>query len=247
MAGPAPTATAGPAASGGWRPARLEQRENQTATGRTLRFRVPGWPGHLPGQHVDVRLTADDGYQAVRSYSLAAPADGETVELGVQSTPGGEVSPYLAEVLPVGARVEMKGPLGGWFVWDGTFDGPLLLAGGGSGVVPLMAILRARRQVRSDAPCTLLYSVRTQSELWYADELAAAPPFVSVRVLHTREAPPGSARPVGRIGAADLDGLPAPAGSRCYVCGPTGFVEHTSDLLLAAGHPADLIRTERYG
>ncbi|WP_151774151.1 ferredoxin reductase [Streptomyces abyssomicinicus] len=247
MATPAPITTAGPAPSGGWRPARLEQRESRTTTGRTLRFSVPGWPGHLPGQHVDVRLTADDGYQAVRSYSLAAPADGDTVELGVQATTGGEVSPYLAEELPVGARVEMKGPLGGWFVWDGTFDGPLLLAAGGSGVVPLMAILRARRRVRSDAPCTLLYSVRTPDDVWYADELAAAPPFLSVRILHTRQAPPGSARTAGRITSADLDALPAPPGSRCYVCGPTGFVEHTSDLLLAAGHPADLIRTERYG
>ncbi|MFF9494372.1 ferredoxin reductase [Streptomyces flaveolus] len=242
-----PHAAGGPATPGGWRPARLAEREKQTATGRTLRFHVPGWPGHRPGQHVDVRLTADDGYQAVRSYSLAAPADAETVELGVQAAPNGEVSPYLADALPVGAEIEMKGPLGGWFVWDGAVDSPLLLAAGGCGVVPLMAILRARRMTASSTPCTLLYSVRDPDEVWYAAELDATQPFLSVRILHTRRAPAGSPRPAGRITAGDLDGLPTPVGSRCYVCGPTGFVEHTSDLLRAAGHPADRIRTERFG
>ncbi|MFE6358254.1 ferredoxin reductase [Streptomyces rochei] len=231
----------------GWRPAALVAREKQTATGRTLRFDVPGWPGHLPGQHVDVRLTADDGYQAVRSYSLASPAHGTAVELGIQSVPGGEVSPYLADDLPVGAEIEVKGPLGGWFVWNGSSDGSLLLLAGGSGIVPLMAMLRARRDTRYDSPCVLLYSVRDPQEIWYADELHGAEPFLTVRVLYTRRAPAGAARPAGRITAADLQGLPIPADSRCYVCGPTGFVEHSADLLRAAGHPADHIRTERFG
>ncbi|MFE3718739.1 ferredoxin reductase [Streptomyces cyaneofuscatus] len=233
----------------GWRRARLTGRTKQTATGRTLTFEVPHWPGHRPGQHVDVRLTADDGYQAVRSYSLAAPAEaGEAhIELGVQAAFGGEVSPYLADDLPVGADVEVMGPLGGWFVWTPRDRGPLLLIAGGSGVVPVMAMLRARSASASDDPCTLLYSVRAPDEVWYAAELDAAGEGVDVRLLHTRTAPDGSPRPAGRITDHDLLGLPPPTGTRCYVCGPTAFVEHVGDLLLAAGYAPDRIRTERFG
>nr|BFD86984.1 ferredoxin reductase [Streptomyces sp. Xyl84] len=242
----APGRPATPARPGRWYPARLVEREKQTETGRSLRFDVRPWPGHLPGQHVDVRLTADDGYQAVRSYSLARPADGDVVELGVQAVPDGEVSPYLVGDLPVGARIEMKGPLGGWFVWDGAADAPLLLVAGGCGVVPLMAMLRARRETAAATPCALLYSVRDPDEVWYADELGTPRPHEAIRVIHTRRAPSGASRPAGRITLDDLGGLPPP-GARCYVCGPTGFVEHAGDLLRAAGHPADRIRTERFG
>ncbi|MFG2332623.1 ferredoxin reductase [Streptomyces sp. NPDC048604] len=231
----------------GWRRARLTERTDQTATGRTLRFEVPQWPGHLAGQHVDVRLTADDGYQAVRSYSLAAPADTDGIELGVQATAGGEVSPYLANALPVGAEVEVKGPLGGWFVWTPQDRGPLLLVAGGSGVVPLMAMLRARLGTASDEPCTLLYSVRGPDEVWYAAELDAAADPVRVRRLYTRTAPAGFERPAGRMTQPDLLDLPPSSGTRCYVCGPTGFVEHVSALLLATGYAPGQIRTERFG
>ncbi|MEV5516065.1 ferredoxin reductase [Streptomyces flaveolus] len=229
----------------GWRRARLTERTKQTTTGRTLEFEVSLWPGHLPGQHVDVRLTADNGYQAVRSYSLAAPADTDSIELGVQVALGGEVSPYLADDLPVGAEVEIKGPLGGWFVWTPRDRGPLLLIAGGSGIVPLMAMLRARLASVSDDPCVLLYSVRSPDEVWYTTELDAAGGAVGIRRLYTRAAPDGSQRPAGRMTELDLAALPSPA--RCYVCGPTGFVEHAGALLLEAGHTPDRIRTERFG
>ncbi|MFE8015828.1 ferredoxin reductase [Streptomyces antibioticus] len=233
---------------GGWRRARLTERTAQTATGRTLTFEVPRWPGHLPGQHVDVRLTAADGYQAVRSYSLAAPADTDRIELGVQAVDGGEVSPYLADDLPVDADVEVKGPLGGWFVWTPQEPGPLLLIAGGSGIVPLMAMLRARLASTSTEPCTLLYSVRGPDEVWYAAELDSAhDQHLRILRLYTRLAPDHSERPAGRITKADVVDLPSAEGARCYVCGPTGFVEHVSALLLAAGHAPDQIRTERFG
>ncbi|MFG2821656.1 ferredoxin reductase [Kitasatospora sp. NPDC048365] len=231
----------------GWRRARLTERTEQTATGRTLKFEVPRWPGHLPGQHVDVRLTADDGYQAVRSYSLAAPADTNSIELGIQSALEGEVSPYLADDLPVGADVEVKGPLGGWFVWTPQEPGPLLLVAGGSGIVPLMAMLRARLASASDEPCTLLYSVRDPDEVWYPAELDATAHPVHVRRLYTRRAPEGSERPAGRMTKHDLLDLPATAATHCFVCGPTGFVEHAAILLLTNGYTPDQIRTERFG
>ncbi|MGP4111465.1 ferredoxin reductase [Streptomyces sp. 4N509B] len=232
----------------GWLPARLVERTDQTATGRTLRFEVDGWPGHLPGQHVDVRLTAPDGYHAVRSYSLAAPSDGRRLELGVQAVPGGEVSPYLADVLPLGALVEVKGPLGGWFVWQPRRERrPALLVAGGSGVVPLIAMLRDRRRTGADVACALVYSARGEADVWYREELDVLRAEVPVRVVHTRLAPPGAARPAGRVTADDLRGLLPPDESRCYVCGPTGFVEHVSGLLLRDGHPPDRIRTERFG
>ncbi|MEX0172063.1 ferredoxin reductase [Streptomyces sp. LMG1-1-1.1] len=231
----------------GWRRGRLTDRTRQTATGRTLTLDVPHWPGHLPGQHVDVRLTAADGYQAVRSYSLAAPADTDRIELGIQAASGGEVSPYLADDLPVGAEVEVKGPLGGWFVWTPQEPGPLLLMAGGSGIVPLMAMLRARLASASSEPCTLLYSVRDPHEVWYAEELDTTDPHVRVRRLYTRRAPDGSERPAGRMTKLDLVDVPPAAEARCYVCGPTGFVEHAGTLLLTTGYAPGQIRTERFG
>jgi len=237
-----------------WLPARLTGRRAQTATASTLDFTVPGWPGHLPGQHVDVRLTADDGYQAARSYSLAAPADGDRLELGVQVVADGEVSPYLADQLPPGGEVEIRGPLGNWFVWRPEQTEPALLVAGGSGVVPLTAMIRAHRLAGSSSLFQLVYSVREPENTWYREELAdRGSPFLDIRFVHTRLAPPGAARRPGRIMAADLEEQAArlKAASPVYVCGPTGFVEAVSDLLVDLltdlGKDPATIRTERFG
>ncbi|MFC3572385.1 ferredoxin reductase [Streptomyces yaanensis] len=232
-----------------WRRARLVERRPQTATARSLVLTVPGWPGHLPGQHVDVRLTADDGYQAVRSYSLAAPADADRIELGVQTVPDGEVSPYLADDLPLGADVEVRGPLGNWFVWRTEQTEPVLLVAGGSGVVPLAAMVRAHRRAQSRSPFHLLYSVRTPDEIWYRDHLADGDPRLDVRIVYTRQAPPGSTRAPGRIAPADLEEPTArlEPTSPVYVCGPTGFVEAVGNLLTDMGRDPATIRTERFG
>src|SRR5918993_567427 len=154
-----------------WRVARMVDHREETPTARTVVLDVPGWPGHLPGQHVDVRLTAEDGYSTQRSYSMAAPADGDRVEITVQRVADGEVSPYLTEVFATGDPVEIRGPVGGWFVWPATDTRPVLLVGGGSGIVPLMAMMRARTAAGSRAPFRLLYSVRSPEEVYYADEL----------------------------------------------------------------------------
>ncbi|PZG21794.1 oxidoreductase [Nonomuraea aridisoli] len=232
-----------------WRAAELVGSTPETATARTLRFRVPGWPGHLAGQHVDVRLTAEDGYRTQRSYSLAGPADGEHVELTVEDVPDGEVSPYLTEIMEAGDQVEIRGPVGGWFVWRPDNDRPVLLVAGGSGIVPLMAMIRTRRQAGSRAPFRLLYSLRGPDSVYYADELRRPDPGLDVSYLYTRSAPEGVSRPAGRIMLADLaeGGWPAAHAPDCYVCGPTGFVEAAADLLLALGHAPERIRTERFG
>ncbi|GAA4637975.1 ferredoxin reductase [Actinoallomurus vinaceus] len=232
-----------------WRVARLAEARAETATARTLVFDVPGWPGHLAGQHVDVRLTADDGYTAQRSYSLAAPADGAHVELTVQDVPDGEVSSYLTEGLSVGDPVEIRGPVGGWFVWRPADTAPVLLVAGGSGIVPLMAMVRARRQAGSRTPFRLVYSVRTPADRYYAAELRRADPGLDVAYVYTREVPEGWSRPPGRLTVADLNsgGWPADFAPDCFVCGPTGFVETAADILLALGHDARKIKTERFG
>ncbi|WP_406164973.1 ferredoxin reductase [Streptomyces sp. NBC_00996] len=232
-----------------WRRARLVERHPQTPTAHSLVFTVPGWSGHLPGQHVDVRLTADDGYQAVRSYSLAAPADGDRIELGVQAVSDGEVSPYLADQLPPGAEVEVRGPLGNWFVWHSEQTEPVLLVAGGSGVVPLAAMIRAHRKAESRSPFHLLYSVRTPDDIWYQDQLADGDPSLDVRIVYTRQAPPGSTRTPGRLTPDDLDASAArlQPNSPVYVCGPTGFVETAGDLLVDLGRDPATIRTERFG
>ncbi|MET8786221.1 FAD-binding oxidoreductase [Streptomyces sp. NPDC004589] len=232
-----------------WRRARLVERRSQTPSARSLAFAAPGWPGHLPGQHVDVRLTADDGYRAVRSYSLAAPADGESIELGVQTVPGGEVSPYLADDLPLGADVEVRGPLGNWFVWRTEQPEPVLLVAGGSGVVPLAAMIRAHHRTQSRSTFHLLYSVRTPDDVWYRDHLADGDPRHDVRIVYTRQGPLTGTRTPGRVGRSDLDGPASrlqPA-SPVYVCGPTGFVEAVGDLLTDMGRDPATIRTERFG
>ncbi|MEU6722765.1 ferredoxin reductase [Nonomuraea wenchangensis] len=232
-----------------WRAARLGEVRVETATARTLVFEVPGWPGHLAGQHVDVRLTAEDGYTAQRSYSLAAPPDGELVTLTVESVPDGEVSPYLTEVMEPGDQVEIRGPVGGWFVWRPADKAPVLLVGGGSGIVPLMAMIRERRRAGSRAPFRLVYSLRDPESRYYAEELRRPDPGLDVAYLYTRAAPDGMSRPAGRVTLADLaeGGWPAGFEPDCYVCGPTGFVEAAADLLLTLGHAPERIRTERFG
>jgi ferredoxin-NADP reductase len=233
---------------------------DETATARTIVLDVPGWPGHLSGQHVDVRLTAEDGYSTERSYSIAsAPADGQAdppvVELTVQRLEDGEVSPYLTQTLAVGYPLELRGPVGGWFVWnpDGPVGTrPVLLVAGGSGVVPLMAMIRERAAAGSHAPFKLIYSIRDPGALLYAGELAQREQpgdGLEVTYVYTRTAPPGSGQPTGRLNATTLAsaGWPPEESPAVFVCGPTGFVEAVADLLVRAGHGAGAIKTERFG
>ena len=228
------------------------ERHDETPTARTLLFDLPGWPGHLPGQHVDVRLTAEDGYSTQRSYSIASAADGSRVELTVQQVADGEVSPYLASVLRVGDRVELRGPIGGWFVWRVADPAPVLLVAGGSGIVPLMAMVRARRAAGSRVPFRLIYSVRGPDDVYYADELRRRvrdDAGLDVTYVHTRAVPAGSGARPGRITVATVNtaGWPAALEPSCFVCGPTGFVEAVADILIALGHEPRRVRTERFG
>ncbi|WP_426564624.1 ferredoxin reductase [Angustibacter sp. McL0619] len=224
----------------------------ETPSARTLRLSVPGWPGHLPGQHVDVRLTAPDGYTATRSYSIASASQGELVEIAVEQVPGGEVSPYLVQVAAVGDPLELRGPLGGWFVWRSQQDEPLQLIAGGSGVVPLISMVRTHDATGSSAPVRLLYSVREPASVYFRGELerrAATQTGLSVQYAFTRSAPPGWDGVPGRVNADRLAewARPPDDGATTYVCGPTGFVEAVSDLLVRAGNDPRRIRTERFG
>jgi ferredoxin-NADP reductase len=212
---------------------------------------VPGWAGHRPGQHVDVRLTAEDGYQAQRSYSIATPGDGERFVLTVEELEDGEVSPFLTEELRPGDRFELRGPIGGHFVWDGSAPGALHLVAGGSGVVPLMAMLRHRTAAGLDVPATLLYSSRTLEDVIYRQELdalAAADPALTVAHTLTRAQPDGWEGYARRIDAEMLtevlDGSPE---ANAFVCGPTRFVEVAADGLVALGYEPGRVRTERFG
>jgi ferredoxin-NADP reductase len=229
-----------------WRTARLIAARDETATARTLRFAVPGWPGHLAGQHVDLRLTAEDGYTAQRSYSLSAPDDGGFIEVTVQLVADGEVSTYLVRDIQEGDVVEVLGPLGGWFVWRPEQPEPVLLIGGGSGVAPLMAMLRARASSDATPPIRLLYSVRTPTDVYFADELLNNPDTV---LLYTRQGPDDVERTPHRFDQADLKahGLPPDQQPTCYVCGPTPFVETVTALLTEAGHDPTRVRAERFG
>ena len=234
-----------------WRLAHLVERRPETESASTLVLEVTGWPGHLAGQHIDVRLTAPDGYQAARSYSLAAPGAGDRIEITVQEVPDGEVSGYLVEEASSGDTVEVRGPVGGWFVWHPGVSGPVLLVGGGSGVVPLMAMIRSR-DGGSPTPFRLIYSVRTPEDRIYEQELqrrATQDIGLDITFLYTRKAPAGETRPAGRITAKDLltYGSSVDLGPSCYVCGPTPFVETVADLLIDLGHNPARIRTERFG
>ena len=223
----------------------------ETPRVRTLVVDVPGWPGHRAGQHVDVRLTAEDGYQAERSYSLAS-APGDPPALTVERLDDGEVSPYLVDEVVAGDRFELRGPIGGYFVWDGDEPDPLLLVAGGSGVVPLMAMLRHRAAAGSGVTTKLVYSSRTLEDVIYRDELEQlADRRDGVEVVHTltREQPSGWAGYARRVDAELLREVAFPPGQapRVFVCGPTRFVEAVADALVALGHRPGRIRTERFG
>ena len=236
-----------------WRVATLADARIETPSARTLVLDVPDWSGHLPGQHVDVRLTAPDGYRAQRSYSIASAWPGTgPVELTVQRIEDGEVSPYLTDVFAIGDPVELRGPVGGWFVWRDALPAPVLLVAGGSGIVPLMAMIRTRGAVRARQPFRLVYSVRTPSDACFAKELARHvrdDPGLDVRYVYTRQTPPDWPEPAKRISVAVLNtyGWPPDFAPDCFVCGPTGFVETAADILVALGHDPRKIKTERFG
>jgi ferredoxin-NADP reductase len=235
-----------------WRAAQLVAVRDESASARTLVLEVPDWPGHLPGQHVDVRLTAADGYSTQRSYSVASAPDGSRAELTVQRLDDGEVSPYLTQMLRPGDLVELRGPIGGWFVWRPGGTDPVLLLAGGSGVVPLMAMVRTRIASASPTPMRLLYWTRTPDTALYGEELrrlADRELQLNVELVYTRRAPAGWSGPVGRLDAAQLATLawPPAAAPACYVCGPTGFVEAVADLLIDQGYAPERIKTERFG
>jgi ferredoxin-NADP reductase len=236
-----------------WRVSTVTSVREETATARTIALNVPGWPGHRAGQHVDVRLTAADGYSAQRSYSIASAPDGDRIELTVQRLADGEVSPYLGQVLAAGDLLELRGPIGGWFVWEPDLDpAPVLLVAGGSGVVPLMAMIRTRAATGTHAPFRLVYSVRGPDDALYAAELAErqrGDDGLHVDYVYTRTAPAGWPVPPGRIGAGALSapGWTPDRHAAVFICGPTGFVETAANLLVNAGHAPRTIKTERFG
>ena len=233
-----------------WRAARVAEAAEATASARVLRLEVPGWTGSAAGQHIDLRLTAEDGYQAVRSYSLASYGDA-SVEIAVDEVPEGEVSPYLVRDVQPGDELEVKGPLGGYFVWRPADAGPVQLIAGGSGIVPLVAIARAAKDAGAAASFRLLYSVRRSEDAIYRDELTrgATGGGVPVTWAYTRAAPTGWEGSVGRVDDAILRASvwPVEQNPLVYVCGPTGFVEHVADTLVELGHVPGRIRTERFG
>jgi ferredoxin-NADP reductase len=236
-----------------WRIGTVVGLHDETRTARTIALEVPEWPGHIAGQHVDVRATAPDGYSAVRSYSIASsPNSHGQVEITVERLPNGEVSPYLTQAVAAGDRLELRGPIGGWFVWRTEQTEPVQLIAGGSGVVPLMAMIRSRAAARSTAPFRLLYSVREPQAIFYRDELRALSDqdhSLSISYAYTRVAPSDWPQPPGLIDTSIIASAtwPSNLAPTCYVCGPTSFVENATDLLGASGHDRDKIRTERFG
>jgi ferredoxin-NADP reductase len=235
-----------------WQPARVVELVDETPRVRSIVLQPAAWHGHRAGQHVDVRLTAEDGYQAQRSYSIAsAPEDAELV-LTVERLEDGEVSPYLVDELRAGDELELRGPVGGYFVWEQALGGPLLLVAGGSGVVPLRAMLRHHRAIESRTPVRLLYSARTSAEVIYGDELmslAAAADEIDVHLTLTREHPEDWSGYTRRVDRALLEEVSWGAEDRplVYACGPTGFVEAVASSLVELGHDPGRIRTERFG
>jgi len=235
-----------------WRTAALVAKRPETRSAVTLVFDVEDWPGHRAGQHVDLRLTAEDGYQTERSYSIASPPEEEHLALTVERIDDGEVSPYLVDVMEPGDVLELRGPVGGWFVWEAGEGGPLLLIAGGSGLVPLMAMLRHRIAEASAAPARLLVSARSLDDLIYANELEtlrAAGDGLEVTVTLTRSAPSEWTGPRRRVDAELLSEIAWPPAERSltYVCGPTSFVESVADALVGLGHDPATIKTERFG
>jgi ferredoxin-NADP reductase len=233
-----------------WWVAEVVDVRTETPRVKTIVFDVPGWPGHRAGQHVDIRLTAEDGYQTERSYSIGSAPDGTRLELTVVRIEDGEVSPYLADELRPGDEIELRGPVGGYFVWEPSNGGPLLLVGGGSGVVPLMAMIRVRAAAGSDAETRLLFSSRTWDDVIYRDELERLAGG-GLDVVHTLtdSQPPGWAGYARRVDAEMLAEVGPGAAERpnVFVCGPTPFVEAVAEALVKLGHEPLRVKTERFG
>jgi ferredoxin-NADP reductase len=236
-----------------WLLATVSQLHEETAGVKTITFDVPGWRGHVAGQHVDIRLTAEDGYVAQRSYSLASPAGPDPrIQLTVERVDDGEVSPFLLDELRVGDSIELRGPIGGYFTWSPGTAGPLMLIAGGSGIAPLMSMLRTRAPASSRAPARLLYSSRSERHIIYRGELdrlhGARDGFILTHTL-TRDVPDDWTGERGRIGRAMLTqrGFVPDERPHIFVCGPTPFVDVIADHLVAAGHEESSIRTERFG
>jgi ferredoxin-NADP reductase len=223
----------------------------ESPTARTLVLKIPDWQGHRAGQHLDVRLTAEDGYQAQRSFSIASGPEDDLVAITVEEIEDGEVSPYLVEDVRPGDELEVRGPIGGPFTWSVEEGGPLLLVAGGSGLVPLMSMLRHRAARASTVETHALISVRTEVDAYYRDELLALEPRdgLDVRWTYTRAATPPPGGWTGRVDGDMLAAIapPAAAAPHVFVCGPTGFVEHVATLVVEAGHDPLRVRTERFG
>jgi ferredoxin-NADP reductase len=249
---PAIETVASPAPRLRWMTATVLEIIDETPHVRSLVLDVPTWPGHRAGQHVDVRLTAEDGYQAQRSYSIASAPEAEGVALTVERIGDGEVSPYLASEARKGDQFELRGPIGGYFVWTPSLSGPLFLVAGGSGVVPLMAMLRERAAAKGSSPATLLYSSRSAADIIYRAELERlAAQGNGLKIVHTltREKPAGWRGFTRRIDRAMLEaaGFAPEARPRCFVCGPTPLVEAVARILRDLGHAPAMIKTERFG
>jgi ferredoxin-NADP reductase len=237
---------------GTWLAAEAVDVVEETARVRTIVLDVPGWPGHRAGQHLDVRLTAEDGYQAERSYSIAFAPEDERLAITVERLDDGEVSPYLVDELRAGDVIEVRGPIGGYFVWEAAQGGPLLLVAGGSGIVPLMAMLRHRAAAGSGAPARLLFSSRSLEDVIYREELdTLAARRDGLEVVHTltRAQPPGWTGYARRVDAELLRDVASPAGegATAFVCGPTAFVEAVASGLVELGYPPARVKTERFG
>jgi ferredoxin-NADP reductase len=233
-----------------WQLGTVVELVDETARTKSLMLEVPQWQGHQAGQHVDVRLTAEDGYQAQRSYSIASAPEDTHLELTVERLDDGEVSPYLVDVLAAGDQLELRGPIGGYFVWDGTMGSPpLLMLAGGSGVVPFRSMLRHRMAVNSDTPTRLVYSSRSLGDVIYSSELSGADAGVDVELVLTREWPEDWSGHRGRVSPELLRKLAWPADQHpaVYICGPNAFVEAMASALVEQGHNPRHIKTERFG
>ena len=235
-----------------WRRAKVREAIVETSRVKSLFLDVAGWPGHRPGQHVDIRLTGEDGYQAQRSYSIASPAEDKWVALTVERVENGEVSRYLVDEIRMGDQFELRGPIGGYFVWTVAMGGPLCLIAAGSGIAPLMAMLRHRDRQRAGVPSVLFYSARSVEDVIYLKELdamARRDPDLRVIGALTRRQPEGWTGYRRRIDKPMLAEacFPADRAPRIYVCGPTPFVEDVSSFLVELGHDAAMIKTERFG
>jgi ferredoxin-NADP reductase len=235
-----------------WRIGEVVEIRPETPRTRSLFLEVPGWEGHNAGQHVDVRLTAEDGYQAQRSYSIASAPEDRRLTLVVERLEDGEVSPYLTDVLRAGDRLELRGPIGGWFTWEAREGGPLLLVAGGSGIAPLMSMILHRVAAHSDASCRLLYSSRSREDAIYVEELdRLAAEDGALEVFHTltRSQPPGWTGYSRRIDREMLEEVGWPSEERplVFVCGPTPLVETVATVLVELGHNPARVKTERFG